>query len=88
MYFALSDSDKSEILYIGHVFGTGNQLSSVLRSVELEFVPELDKSAIFREPNIPIKRSTSVVLNIFPQGSTHQVREHRRFARKEDGWDG
>ena len=28
-YFALSDSDKSKIPYIGHLLGTGNQFSSL-----------------------------------------------------------
>ena len=39
MYFALSDSDKSETLYIDHFSGNGNQFSSVLQSVQSEFVP-------------------------------------------------
>ena len=37
MYFALSDSDISEIMYIGNFPGTSNRFSSVLRSDVSEF---------------------------------------------------
>ena len=60
MYFALCDSDKSKILYIGHFSGTGNRVSSVLRPDVSEFLPEYDISAIFRAQTIPEKQSSCV----------------------------
>ena len=60
MYFALSDSKKSEIRCIGHFSKTNHCFSNVLRSDLSEFESEFVKSTIFREPPIPMKCSTSV----------------------------
>ena len=52
-------------------FGTGNRFSRVLPSVYLQFEPEFDRSAIIRDPDLPIERSTSV---------------HRDFKRASPKW--
>ena len=76
MYFALSDSDQSGILCIGHFSGTGNRFFSVSQSVQSEFVPEIDKSANFRETASRIKQYLYIVkIQIFQEEltGTHQT---------------